>query len=108
MPSLHAGIPFLMAIALWKYPVARWLGAAYAVSMLFSIVYLGEHYAIDGFAGWAAAAVAWVGVTRAIAWWDNREPRATTRNASTRAGGRELVNAPYPYIARTERGDSGR
>jgi hypothetical protein len=30
MPSLHAAIPFLMAVALWKYGWARWAGVFYA------------------------------------------------------------------------------
>lgn len=64
MPSLHSAVPFLMAIALWKYRWLRPLGAAYAVSMVFSVVYLGEHYAVDGFAGWGVAGASWVGVTK--------------------------------------------
>jgi membrane-associated phospholipid phosphatase len=58
---LHSAVPFVMAIALWKYGPLRWLGAAYAVLMVFSVVYLGEHYAVDGFAGWGVAAAGWVG-----------------------------------------------
>jgi membrane-associated phospholipid phosphatase len=67
MPSLHSAIPFLMAIALWKYRWFRWPGALYAVSMLFSVAYLGEHYVVDGLAGWAAAGVCWFAVSAFLA-----------------------------------------
>ncbi|MEX0683105.1 MAG: phosphatase PAP2 family protein [Dehalococcoidia bacterium] len=83
MPSLHAAIPFLMAIALWKYRWLRWLGAAYAVSMLFAITYLGEHYVVDGLAGWVVAGAAWAGVSAVVA----------RRNAG------RTVNAAPPQIA---------
>lgn len=59
MPSLHAGIPWLITIALWRYPVWRWLALGYAASMSFAIVYLGEHYFVDGLAGLAVAAISW-------------------------------------------------
>lgn len=74
MPSLHAGVPFLMAIALWKYSRLRWIGAWYALSMAFSIVYLGEHYFVDALAGWGAASAAWFLSGRFIAWWKGRTP----------------------------------
>ena len=67
MPSLHSAVPFVMAIAVWKYRWARWLGAGYAVSMVFAVVYLGEHYAVDALAGWGVAAGAWVGVSAYLA-----------------------------------------
>lgn len=62
MPSLHVAVPFVMAFALWRYNWLRWLGLGYAISMLFAVVYLGEHYAVDGFAGLAVAGAAWAGV----------------------------------------------
>ena len=62
MPSLHVAIPGVIAFALWKYNWLRWFGLCYAISMLFAVVYLGEHYAVDGFAGLGLAAAAWAGV----------------------------------------------
>lgn len=59
MPSVHQGLTVLAMIALaHHYPRTRWIGWAYAVLMLFSITYLGEHYVVDGMAG---AAMAWGG-----------------------------------------------
>ncbi|MEX0683103.1 MAG: phosphatase PAP2 family protein [Dehalococcoidia bacterium] len=97
MPSLHAAIPFLMAIALWKYRWLRWAGAAFAVSMLFSIVYLGEHYAVDGLAGWAVAGAAWAGVT---AFRAKREASAAIRAAQDTIVGSP---APSPELASSAR-----
>ncbi len=68
MPSLHCAVPFVMAFALWKYNWLRWFGVAYAMSMLLAVVYLGEHYAVDGIAGLAVAAAAWVAVKAFLAW----------------------------------------
>ena len=53
MPSLHAGIAFMVAI----YGIQRlrtpwrWLLAAYPLVMSFALVYYGEHYVIDIVAG---------------------------------------------------------
>lgn len=50
MPSVHNGLAVLFAIA--AYRINKWLGygfAAYAVLIWFGSVYLGWHYAIDGF-----------------------------------------------------------
>jgi membrane-associated phospholipid phosphatase len=70
MPSLHSAIPWLMAIAFWKFRWVRWPALLYAVSMSFAVVYLGEHYFVDAVAGLATAAVAWVAARRLVAWWE--------------------------------------
>lgn len=57
MPSLHAAYPILMAVfaaRIWKFKGAL-LMSAYAVAMWLSLVYLGEHYAVDLLAGAAYA-----------------------------------------------------
>jgi membrane-associated phospholipid phosphatase len=72
MPSLHSAVPWLMAIAFWKYRWFRWLALWYAASMSFAVVYLGEHYFVDAAAGLAAAAVAWLATGRILHWWDGR------------------------------------
>jgi membrane-associated phospholipid phosphatase len=72
MPSLHCAIPWLLAIAAWKYRGWRWLGLWYAASMCFAVVYLGEHYFVDTMAGLATAGVSWLGAVRVLAWWDAR------------------------------------
>lgn len=79
MPSLHSAVPFLLAIALWKYRYARWLAGGYAVSMAFSVVYLGEHYAVDAAAGLATAVMAWAASRRLLEWWDARRGTAEVK-----------------------------
>jgi len=82
MPSLHVAVPFVMAFALWKYNWLRWFGVGYAISMLFAVVYLGEHYAVDGFAGLGVAAAAWVGVKAFLARHEASEEDSAAESAS--------------------------
>ena len=52
MPSLHMGVTF--AVYLFTRDVNRWLGRvllAYSALMGFSLVYMGEHYAVDVLVG---------------------------------------------------------
>jgi len=52
MPSLHAGFPILCCFLLWR--LYRWKGIPfylYALSVLFAIVYTGDHYVTDILAG---------------------------------------------------------
>ena len=52
MPSLHAAFPFLCAMILWKiYRWRSWPFGLYALLMLFTIVYTGDHYVVDVLAG---------------------------------------------------------
>ena len=74
MPSLHAGIAFLVAayaISRLRSPW-RWLLAAYPVAMGFALVYYAEHYVTDVIAGWGAAVMVLVGCT----WWERRRAPA--------------------------------
>ena len=53
MPSLHAGIAFMVAIyGIQKLRTPwRFLLVAYPLTMSFALVYYGEHYVIDVIAG---------------------------------------------------------
>ncbi len=52
MPSLHFATSVMAALLLAEAgPVAGALGGAYAMVLGFALVYLGEHYAVDLFAG---------------------------------------------------------
>lgn len=70
MPSLHAGIAFLIAM----YGVQRlasplrFLLLAYPLTMSTALVYYGEHYVIDILAGGALAGLVLIGSQR----WENR------------------------------------
>jgi membrane-associated phospholipid phosphatase len=77
MPSLHAGITFLIAI----YGIQRlrtpwrWLLALYPLAMSTALVYYAEHYVIDVLAGAVLAVVVLVGCQR----WENSRDRAPSR-----------------------------
>jgi hypothetical protein len=68
MPSLHAGIAFLVAI----YGVTRlrsrwrWLLLLYPVLMGLTLVHDGEHYVLDIAAGWVLAGLVMLGCR----WWE--------------------------------------
>jgi len=73
MPSLHAGITFLIAI----YGIQRlrspwrWLLALYPLAMSTALVYMGEHYVIDVLAGALLASAVLVGCQV----WENSRDR---------------------------------
>ena len=84
MPSLHAGIAFLIAL----YAIQRlrsrwrWLLALYPVSMSTALVYNAEHYVIDIVAGGLLAALVLIGCQ----WWENSRDRAVTPPSSATTG----------------------
>ena len=60
MPSLHVAIPVLCALVGWR-AYGRRIGIAlsvYALIVMFVVIYLGEHYAVDVIAGVIVAVVA--------------------------------------------------
>ena len=60
MPSVHVAAAVLVCFACWQgRPTFRLLGIAYALVMSVSVVYLGEHYALDVLGGWLVAAIGW-------------------------------------------------
>ena len=64
MPSLHAGIAFLVAMyGIWRLrSPLRWLLVLYPLAMSLALVYFAEHYVVDILAGAVLAAVVMVGV----------------------------------------------
>ena len=66
-PSLHAAYPFLAFLALRPvYPRASWLMAAWTLAVVFSIVYLGEHWVVDAIGGIVFAALSWTVLMRVL------------------------------------------
>ena len=65
MPSMHAGVPFLMALIVLREFGSRavWIVAP-VVIIIFEIVYGAEHYVIDVIAGIAYAAAGYAAVYR--------------------------------------------
>jgi hypothetical protein len=66
IPSLHSAQALLVAIFAWSFvwPWVRPLLAAYPLLMTLTLVYTGEHYLIDVFAGWGMVALALT-----AGWW---------------------------------------
>jgi membrane-associated phospholipid phosphatase len=65
MPSLHFATTLMAALLLAEVgPIAGALGFAYAATLGFALVYLGEHYVVDLLAGAALT----VGVRRSERW----------------------------------------
>ena len=59
MPSIHAAFPVLVWLVAWEvWPKWGWATVLYPIGMSFTVIYLGEHYAIDCIAGWSYAAAA--------------------------------------------------
>jgi hypothetical protein len=67
VPSLHVAFPLICIFAAVRYGMPRWVTIALAVNTLgvvFAIVYMGEHYLVDGLAGAVYAVAAWTLVQR--------------------------------------------
>ena len=60
MPSLHMALTSLVAVIAWRAGNCwRILATLYAAAMLFSVIFLGEHYVADALAGTFTALVGW-------------------------------------------------
>jgi membrane-associated phospholipid phosphatase len=79
VPSLHVAFAVLVSLFLWRRASRRWrvLLVAYPLSMSFSLVYVGEHYAVDILLGWVYAAAAYATVEFVAV----RSPRLAVRRA---------------------------
>jgi hypothetical protein len=72
MPSLHAAFPWLVFLTLWRvFGKRALLFLPYCIALWLSIIYLGEHYAVDAIAGILFAQVSFmVGGYLVHAWGD--------------------------------------
>lgn len=88
MPSLHAGIAFLVVFyAIWRLrSPLRWLLLLYPLAMSTALVYFAEHYVIDAVAGALVAGAVMIGCK---AWEERRaeERRADCRTEERQRGG---------------------
>ena len=68
MPSMHVAIVTLNALMLssFKHTAVRIAGWAYALFVLFGSVYLGWHYAIDGYVSIAVVCLLWWSIGRIV------------------------------------------
>jgi len=66
-PSLHVGFPFMSFLALrGLFPRAGWIAFVWTLLVAFSVVFLGEHWAVDAFAGALFAGLSWFALMRFI------------------------------------------
>lgn len=80
MPSLHSSFALIVPAFFLPWIRPKWLKALvllFPVMMLTSLVYLGEHWVIDGLVGWA--------ITGGSFWFWNRMERRTRVRRSNRA-----------------------
>jgi membrane-associated phospholipid phosphatase len=80
MPSLHASFALIVPLFFLPWIRPKWLKAivlTFPLIMLTSLVYFGEHWIIDGLAGWA--------LTFASFWFWGRMEQRTRRNRAGRA-----------------------
>jgi membrane-associated phospholipid phosphatase len=91
MPSLHAAFTLLVALFLWRS--ARWWWriplALYPLAMGFTLMYFGEHYAVDVLAGWVYAILAY----RAVEWFCARKAERSSSATAPSAAPARLVPA---------------
>jgi hypothetical protein len=83
MPSLHAGFAMIIVAFFLPWIRPRWLKAAallFPATMLFALVYLAEHWVIDGLVGWAVVGGSFWLWHRLETW--HRQRRATASLAA--------------------------
>ncbi len=81
-PSLHVAYPFLTFLVLRRaFGRVGWLALGYAILVSFSVIYTGDHWIIDAFAGAAYAYVAYYAVVHTPASLRTRAEVAWTRTA---------------------------
>lgn len=79
MPSLHASFALIVPLFFFEWIRRRWVKVVlllFPVTMLAALVYLGEHWVIDGLVGWAIT----VG---GFAFWNQMEQRTRAKRART-------------------------
>lgn len=110
MPSLHSGFAALVVGFFFFRVRARWrpLLLTYPLAMTFALVYAGEHYVIDVFAGWAYVLLVLFGTSAAERWWSRiygsraaaEADRAATVDAEVEAKAaaeaKETADSPAP------------
>jgi membrane-associated phospholipid phosphatase len=81
-PSLHAAFPTLAAVYAWRrYRVLAIGLIAWTAAVLFSIVYLGEHYVVDALDGFLYVAAA-TAIVELVARWLKRRGSTPARSSA--------------------------
>lgn len=74
MPSLHTAFALFVVVFFLRSVRRRWWPPllCYPLAMTFTLLYAGEHYAIDVLVGWAYVGMVFLVVGRAERWWAAR------------------------------------
>lgn len=89
VPSLHVAFPVVGLLAIRAFRLPRWVlvvQLTQLVTVVFAIVYTGEHYVVDALAGALYAVVAWALVQRALRTAGEVELRASVTGAARAHG----------------------
>jgi membrane-associated phospholipid phosphatase len=103
MPSLHAAFPLMMMLLFW-HKGWRWRSpfALYALAMGLTLVYTGEHFAVDVFVGWAYALIIYFAATRYWRWRERRAEERAEREAPPPGSPDGASAEPPPRSAEAE------
>lgn len=72
MPSLHCAFALIVPMFFFRWIRQWWVKALlllFPATMLFSLVFFGEHWVIDGIVGWAIVCFAFWFWNKVEAWW---------------------------------------
>ena len=113
MPSLHAAFPLMMTLLFW-HKGWKWRVPflAYTLAMGLTLVYTGEHFAVDVLVGWAYALIVYFLASR---FWRWRERRAAEREEEKGVGhppasvaGAPAASEPEPAVSYSAGGSAAR
>jgi hypothetical protein len=98
VPSLHAAYPMLLLLFFWPSAKRwRWLLVSYTLAMALTLIYTGEHYAIDIVLGWLYAVVVYIIGTRIFVRYTRRR---VDEKLTDGAAADELAVAPRVFADR--------
>ena len=76
MPSLHCGFALIVPLFFFRWIRQWWVKALlllFPATMLFALVFFGEHWVIDGLVGWAIVVFSFWLWNRLESWWRRRQ-----------------------------------
>ena len=104
MPSLHCAFAFFVVVFCFKWVKNWWLRALmllYPAMMVTTLMYFGEHYFVDGLAGFAVVGLSFLLWNRIERRWERRraEPnQASSGQTGAEQTGAELAGSEQPGV----------
>jgi len=77
IPSGHVGAPVILFLAGWlrKIKWAQWMALGFFIAFWFTILYLGEHYIVDGLVSLVVYPTMFLGAWKFATWYERRHAR---------------------------------